>query len=207
MSFLRLRVVSPRAAGIDSRILPAYRAFTTSPPLYEQRQKPTSTDEIDLESLLANPTWSVSSLLPPVASSSHDSAISAKQLHHLLRLSALPPPANPAQETSMLSTLSQQLHFVRSIQSVDTTGVEPLRSLRDETAQGEREAEVGLSEMKEALAGESVRGRWHRRIRRGREGREKVGGGEPEDGWEVLGQTGRRTGRYFVVEGGKKEGG
>lgn len=104
----------------------------------------------------------------------------------------------------MLATLRDQLHFVRSIQSVDTTGVTPLRSLRDETAEGEREAELGLDEIREVLEGEEVRGKWHRRIRRRRNAR--VEGQGADAGWDVLGQAERKTGRYFVVEGGKKDG-
>lgn len=93
---------------------------------------------------------------------------------------------------------------MRSIQSVDATGVEPLRSLRDETVEGQREAEVGMSEMREALDGEEVRGQWHRRVRRKRV--QESGVGDRGREWDVLGQAGRKTGRYFVVEGGRKEG-
>lgn len=104
----------------------------------------------------------------------------------------------------MLQTLSSQLHFVRSIKSVDTTGVEALRSLRDETAGGKKEAELGLEEMREALVKEEVRGKWHRRVRRrsedGDERRPEV-----EGGWDVLGHAERKTGRYFVVEGGRRK--
>lgn len=103
----------------------------------------------------------------------------------------------------MLDTLSQQLHFVREIQSVDTTSVDPLRSLRDETVQGEKQAEIGLEDgvIREALDGEEVRGRWHRRVRRRRhDGKEVV---EKEE-WDPLGTAGRKVGRFFVVEGGKE---
>lgn len=110
----------------------------------------------------------------------------------------------------MLQTLSQQLHFVRAIQCVDTTGVEPLRSIRDETKEGEREAEVGMEKLSEALGMEEMRGEGRfGRIRR-RKGGKGVDEGneeaEKEEAWDVLGAAGRKTGRYFVVEGGKKEG-
>lgn len=98
----------------------------------------------------------------------------------------------------MLTTLSSQLHFVQEIQKADTTGVKPLQSLRDETAAGEREAELGMEALKEAMAAEEVRGSFHRRIRRRREGN-----GSGEEGWDVLATAGKRTGRFFVVEGGK----
>jgi Asp-tRNA(Asn)/Glu-tRNA(Gln) amidotransferase C subunit len=125
--------------------------------------------------------------------------MSSKQLRHLLKLSALPPPKDDHDEAKMLKTLSSQLHFVKEIQEADTTGVQPLQSLRDETAQGEQDAELGLEALKEALVAEDVRGRFHPRIRRRR--------GDPQstkkDEWNVLGTAGKKTGRYFVVEGGK----
>ena len=98
----------------------------------------------------------------------------------------------------MLSTLSSQLHFVKEIQKVDTTGVEPLQSLRDETAAGEQEAELGLEAMKEAFALEEVRGKHHKRIRRRNAGRV-----EKEDEWDVLGTAEKKVSRFFVVDGGK----
>ena len=100
-----------------------------------------------------------------------------------------------------------QLHFVRSIQEVDTTGIAPLASLRDETAQGMKSAELGLDQLKEALAQEESRGEVHHRIRRKRErvvGEERRVQGKGEDEvWDVLGLAQRKVGRYFVVEGGK----
>ncbi len=81
---------------------------------------------------------------------------------------------------------------------VDTTDVEPLRSLRDETTAGEREAELGMEALREALELEEVTGKHHKRIRR------KNGvQGEREERWDVLGTAERKVGRYFVVEGGK----
>jgi hypothetical protein len=66
----------------------------------------------------------------------------------------------------MLATLSSQLHFVRAIQGVDTTGVAPLRAIRDETALGLREQTIGLGEMREALDAEDVVGHARRPRRR-----------------------------------------
>jgi Asp-tRNA(Asn)/Glu-tRNA(Gln) amidotransferase C subunit len=122
----------------------------------------------------------------------------SKQLRHLLKLSALPPPKDDAEEANMLKTLSSQLHFVKEIQKADITGVEPLQSLRDETAEGEQNSELGLEALKEALAAEDVRGKFHPRIRRRRD-RVEV----KKDEWNVLGTAGKKTGRFFVVEGGK----
>jgi len=99
----------------------------------------------------------------------------------------------------MLKTLSSQLHFVKQIQRADTMGVQPLQSLRDETAQGEQEAELGLDALKDALAAEDVRGTFHPRIRRRRDTAKTT----KEDEWNVLGTAGKKTGRYCVVEGGK----
>lgn len=99
----------------------------------------------------------------------------------------------------MLETLSSQLHFVQEIQKADTTNVKPLQSLRDETAAGERDAEIGLDALKEALAAEEVRGKFHPRIRRRRDA---AASGE-KDEWNALATAGKKTGRYFVVEGGK----
>lgn len=76
--------------------------------------------------------------------------------------------------------------------------MEPLKSLRDETAAGEKEAELGLAALKDALALEEIRGKHHKRIRRRRS--ENVGKEGQE--WDVLGTASRKVGRYFVVEGG-----
>lgn len=184
--------IARRAHGV-ARSLSVQRAVNIS----QNAVRPYSSQkELDIDQLLSTPTWSVSSLLPSSDSSSSTPEITSKQLHHLLRLSALPSPKDAAEEQKMLSTLSSQLHFVKDIQQMDTTGVEPLRSLRDETKQGEKEAELGLDALKVALESEEIRGRWHKRIRRQR---------KPADSqrWDVLGCASKKVGRYFVVEGGK----
>ncbi|KAK6430475.1 hypothetical protein LTR95_013373, partial [Oleoguttula sp. CCFEE 5521] len=119
-----------------------------------------SPSQIDVATLLAKPTWSVASLLPSTSpdASTATPVITSKQLHHLLRLSALPPPSSEAEEATLLASLSQHLHFVNEIQNIDTTGVEPLQGLRDETAQGEKESELGLEALREALVREKVVG-------------------------------------------------
>jgi Asp-tRNA(Asn)/Glu-tRNA(Gln) amidotransferase C subunit len=99
----------------------------------------------ELEQLLATPTWSVESLLPPKTQPPDAPKITSEQLHHLLRLSALPPPETNEQEQKMLDTLAAQLHFVGKIQEVDTTGVEPLRAIRDETVGAEEEQTITLA--------------------------------------------------------------
>ncbi|OQO09190.1 hypothetical protein B0A48_06081 [Cryoendolithus antarcticus] len=193
----------PLRSALRCRPIPSLRRQTA-------RFASTTPSPIDVAALLSKPTWSVASLLPSTSSSPSTSSttITSKQLHHLLRLSALPPPSSPAEESSLLASLSQHLHFVDEIQNIDTTGVDPLQGLRDETKQGEREQELGLEALREALGREKVVGRYHRRIRRVRdagkgEGREGV----EEDMGDVMGMAGKQVGRFFVVEGGKKEGG
>lgn len=194
------RLVMQRASqGVHSTRIraAAQRAFTTST-ITKEASKSGTRETINVHDLLARPTWSVSSLLPK-NSDSIKTEISSKQLRHLLKLSALPPPKNDTEEQNMLATLSSQLHFVQEIQKADTTGVKPLQSLRDETAAGERDAELGLEALKDALAAEEVRGKFHRRIRRRRD----MAGSAEVDEWNPLATAGKKTGRYFVVEGGK----
>ena len=159
-----------------------------------QRRSGVHPDE--LEQLLAKPTWSVESLLPPKTHAPNSPQVSLNQLHHLLRLSALPLPETSEQEQEMLGTLAAQLHFVGEIQRVNTTGVKPLRAIRDETKAAQQEQTIGLDTLEEALAKEKVIGKWHRRIQRDTT---PVNAKEVED-WNVLGSAEKRVGRYFVVE-------
>ncbi|KAI0187187.1 DUF726 domain protein [Xylaria flabelliformis] len=189
-------------------------------PSRTQSSDPIDTTTPDLPSLLSQPTWSVRSLLPQA---SQPSTITSKTLHHLLRLSALPLPQSPEEESQMLATLSSQLHFVRAIQGVDTTDVAPLRVIRDETAAGLREQTIGLAELREALEAEDVVGHARRprrrRIQRTAGGQESSSSSEEgrdterhtssqeqeqilneEGNWDVLGgATETAGGRYFVV--------
>lgn len=158
--------------------------------------------ETDVLDLLYKPTWSVRSLLPP---KSPTQTITRTQLHHLLRLSALPLPKDKAEEKKMLQSLHAQLHFVGDIQGVNTDGVEPLVRIAEETEAGRKEATIGLEDLREALDKEIVTGR-NKRSRRVRDG---VNMGEGED-WDVF-KTASETvdvpgsGRYFVVRGGKEK--
>lgn len=104
----------------------------------------------------------------------------------------------------MLETLHLQLHFVRDIQSVNTEGVEPLQSIRDETEEGIKEATIGMADLKEAFLAEDIKGRNQRpRRRRG----ELVDTKGVED-WDVLGAASEKVetplGRFFVVKSGKE---
>jgi len=150
----------------------------------------------ELEKLLAEPTWSVESLLPPKTRASDAPQITSQQLHHLLRLSALPPPETPEQEQKMLDTLAAQLHFVGKIQDVDTTGVKPLRAIRDESKAAEEEQTITLETLKDALGKEKVVGQHHKRLQRDAT---PVDAQDVED-WDVLGAAERKAGKYFVVE-------
>ena len=117
-----------------------------------------------IQALLAKPTWSVGSLIAPKGKGidgsvaavnekkninnnnnqveiadedkEEEEKITPEKLRHLLKLSALPPPKDAAEEQDMLNTLRQQIHFVKEIQKVDTTGIEPLVALRNETVDG-----------------------------------------------------------------------
>lgn len=99
----------------------------------------------------------------------------------------------------MIDVLQSQLLFVRDIQSVDTQGVEPLRSIRDETEAGLREATVGVDQLRDALSQELSFGR-SRRPRR----QKAPEMASPEvDGWNPLQTASQTIGPYFVVRSGK----
>ncbi|KAH7015248.1 hypothetical protein EDB80DRAFT_707458 [Ilyonectria destructans] len=149
-------------------------------------------------SILSKPSWSIRSLLPS-SSSAAPEPITPAQLHHLLRLSALPLPATPEAEAAMISTLQSQLQFVRVVQRVDTSGVEPLRAIRDETPEAQAENTVGLADLEDVLGREARVGHYQRPKRV----RDKV---ESEaEKWDALGTASRKAGRYFVVQSGKKQ--
>jgi len=183
--------------ALVSRIV---RQSVTSSFASSARHGSSRSSHVDVEKLLERPTWSVESLLPPSQGALDSPAISVQQLHHLLRLSALPLPKSPEEEKKMLESLRSHLHFVNDIRKVDTTGVKPLQSLRDETAEGVKEQEIGLEDLKDAFAQEELKGKYYKRIRRKQD---DSGAKEDAEDWDVLGSAKRRVGRYFVVEGGK----
>lgn len=153
------------------------------------------------QKIFAAPTWSARALLPNTTSPSPQdtTTITSQTLNHLLRLSSLPPTSTPLEESALLDTLHTQLHFVRAIQAVDTTGVAPLTSIRDESST----AAVTLDNLKEALAGETAVG-FRGRPRRVREdGRER---GAEESMVEEKMRSRRERG-YYVVESGQAKGG
>lgn len=160
-----------------------------------------------LKDYLAKPSWSVSSLLSP-SSSETDSElpeVTSKTLSHLLNLSALPQPKTKEEEEKMLKILSSQLHFVREIQSVDTTGVKPLSAIREETEEARAEMTIGLDALKEALGQEEIRGRMKRPRRRvddkyEYDSSQGIVTSDRGAEWKPLDGAPRTYGKYFVVE-------
>jgi hypothetical protein len=103
----------------------------------------------------------------------------------------------------MMDTLAAQLHFVQEMQKVNTIGIEPLRAIRDETLAAEKEQEIGLETLKDALAQEEVCGKHYKRIRRKPETARSER--QPTD-WNPLSHAQRTSGRFFVVDSGKGSG-
>ncbi len=170
----------------------------------------TSPEELD--QYFEEPCWSVEDLLIPRSTSeAADSLpeVSQKTLHHLLNLSALPLPQTAAHESAMLATLRSQLHFVREVQSVDTTGIEPLSAIREETEEAVTERTIGLDTLSEDLSKETIKGRMRRprRVTREEDGpKVKEGGNIESDGgmtWQPLKTAPKTHGQYFVVEAQK----
>jgi hypothetical protein len=93
---------------------------------------------------------------------------------------------------------------------VDTTGVEPLAAIRDETTEGREEATIGLAALRDILDNEDKVGvyqRPRRKLDAGRGGGEGAqGGGGVEEGWDPLAMAARTEGRYYVVKTGSKAG-
>ena len=107
---------------------------------------------VDLNEFLGSPGWNLDDLLPANRSNSSldvtDESITPETLRHLLRLSGLPPPKSPQEESNLLSALHDQLHFVRHVQSVPTDDVKPLIRVGHEPHQ---EEEIGVLSYQECL--------------------------------------------------------
>ncbi|RJE21531.1 hypothetical protein PHISCL_06135 [Aspergillus sclerotialis] len=155
----------------------------------------------DIESILAKPTWSIRSLLPDEASKASSPTVTPEQLRHLLRLSALPQPSSKEREQEMLDTLESQIHFVKQVQSVDASNVEPLQCIRDESPEAVKENTIGLDRLKDAMSKEKVFGR-RKRIQRIESEKNDRPDGDAWDG-NALGYASKIKGRYFVVDTGK----
>ncbi|CZT06680.1 related to a-agglutinin core protein AGA1 [Rhynchosporium graminicola] len=176
-------------------------AINSSPNNLPTSQRPR--EKLNIAALLSKPTWSVRSLLSPT-SAPPSTEITPRKLHHLLRLSALPLPKTPEEEASMLTTLHSQLQFLKNIQDVNTDGVEPLQSLRDETEEGIKNITIGLETLKDALGEEDIKGRNKRPRRRRRESLPVIRGVED---WDALKTASEKVetpmGKYFIVRSGK----
>lgn len=98
----------------------------------------------------------------------------------------------------MIDVLQSQLHFVRDIQAVDTANLAPLRSIRDETAEGLREVAVGIEQVSAALSEEAMIGHSRRPRRQRKSENAKI------DNWDILSTASRKAGKYFIVKSGKE---
>lgn len=155
-----------------------------------------STKASTAHQILAHPTWSVRSLLAE-GNASPAETITSAQLRHLLKLSALPAPTSEQEEASMIATLQSQLHFVKAVQRVDTTGLEPLQAIRDETEEGRKQSAIGLEHLIDIIAKETRVGHYQRP----RRVKKKV---ESEaENWDALSTASKKAGKYFVVESAK----
>lgn len=99
----------------------------------------------------------------------------------------------------MITTLQSQLHFVDAVQRVDTTGVEPLRAIRDETEQSVRERTITLDSLRDVLSKEILVGHYKRPKRV----KETVI--SEAENWDALSTASKKAGKYFVVEAKKAE--
>jgi hypothetical protein len=103
----------------------------------------------------------------------------------------------------MMDTLASQLHFVKEMQKIDTTGIKPLRAIRDETLAAVQEQEVTMETLDDAFTQEEVVGKHYKRIRRRTETTEP----EPQPAhWDSLSHAQRKSGKFFVVDSGKGSG-
>lgn len=150
----------------------------------------------DIAAMLAQPSWSIKTFLEPTNDPLQEVSISQQQLHHLLRLSALPLPTSENEEAGMIKDLQSQLRFVQTIQKVNTEGVKPLQSIRDETKIAEAENKITVQSLQDEFDKEVVVGR------RGRITKEEalINNLEEVENWDPLGQAPKKMGRYFVVE-------
>ena len=158
----------------------------------------TKPPQVDIDALLEEPSWSVRDTLFQNDSAKPAPAVTKEELHHLLRLSALPLPKSPEQEAKMIKDLQAQLKFVQAIQEVDTEGVEPLQTIRDETEEAAKENTITIETLKEEFAKEEVVGK-RGRIRKKPVEKEQ----EAEDKWNPLAHASKTQGPYFVVDTAK----
>ncbi|RCI16301.1 hypothetical protein L249_2399 [Ophiocordyceps polyrhachis-furcata BCC 54312] len=177
-------------------------ALRSRRPRHPRLSSTTSTPSRQIASALSTPSWSVHSLRRgPEPAATNLESISPDTLRSLLGLSSLPAAKSDREASTMIATVQSQLRFVRAVQSVDTTGVRPLDSIRDETEDAISESTVTLADMKPTLDKEVPVGH-HRRPTRVKD----VASSKEED-WDPLAMAPKKEGKYFVVDASnKKEG-
>ncbi|KAF3911365.1 hypothetical protein ABW20_dc0101048 [Dactylellina cionopaga] len=157
-------------------------------PVKSPRRRQPSKESLDfVRGIFAEPTWSITSLLPPSHPESTSTSppldpkdmVTPEKLRHLLRLSALPMPKDKAEEQEMINDLHDQLYFVNKVREVDVMGVEPLVAIRDES----QDKGITLDDVLQA--------------EKELEGLGPMGAEE----WDPLKEAKKKVGRYFVVEG------
>lgn len=103
----------------------------------------------------------------------------------------------------MLNTLESQIHFVKEVQKIDTTGVEPLVAIRDETTEAIREQTISLETLKPYLDKEKKVG-GNGTIRR-----QKPADMIRDSGWNPFGmgdgKDTRKKGKFFYVKKQKEQ--
>ena len=166
--------------------------------LYSTKTQP---PQVDIEALLKEPSWSVRETLFKDNPTEAATSISKAQLYHLLRLSALPLPKSPEEETKMIKDLQAQLKFVQAIQEVDTEGVEPLQMIRDETEEAKKDTTITLDTLEEEFAKEEVVGRRGRIRKKIVEKEQRVQ--DSGKTWNPLSHARKTQGPYFVVDTAK----
>lgn len=98
----------------------------------------------------------------------------------------------------MVRTLESQIHFVKEIQKINTTGVEPLVAIRDETTESIEEQTITLETLQPYLDKEQKVGA------NGTIRRQKPAETIRDSGWNPFemgkGKETRRKGKYFFVK-------
>ena len=156
--------------------------------------------QVDIDALLKESSWSVRETLFRDDPTKAAPPVTREELHHLLRLSALPMPESLEQEARMIKDLQAQLKFVQAIQEVDTEGVEPLQMIRDETDEAAMENTITMDTLKEEFAKEEVVGKRGRiRKKAAEEGQQP----ESKEKWNPLAHASKTHGPYFVVDTAK----
>ena len=178
---------------------PTHRQHTSQPvpPVSLQNQT-------EIEEFLRTPSWDISDLLSskPKNGGPVEQQVTTKEVHHLLRLSALRIEDEEKTEAQR-RTLEAQLDFVKAVQSVDTTDVEPLVAIRDETAAAREEAEITVDSLQAVFDREEQVGRYKRIVTKSdskqNEGAENGASPAEKLDWDPLSQAASKIGRYIKV--------